>query len=68
MKYKMFTWADTKLYLIVIGLSVVIIAFFQPIVAFIMGIILAYLVYYNSKKIEDKNKELARGINKQMMG
>ncbi len=62
MKYKMFTWADTKLYLIVIGLSVLIIAFFQPIVAFIMGIILAYLVYYNSKKIEEKNKELARYV------
>ncbi|WP_422486006.1 DHH family phosphoesterase [Gudongella sp. DL1XJH-153] len=62
MKYKMFTWADTKLYLIVIGLSVLIIAFFQPIFAFIMGIILAYLVYYNSKKIEEKNKELARYV------
>lgn len=62
MKYKIFTWADTKLYLIVIGLSVLIMAFFQPIVAFIMGIILAYLVYYNHKKIEEKNKELARYV------
>ena len=62
MKYKIFTWSDTKLYLIVIGLMVLIIAFFQPIVAFIMGIVLAYLLYYNHKKIEEKNKELAKYI------
>ncbi|MGM0396404.1 MAG: DHH family phosphoesterase [Bacillota bacterium] len=62
MKYKIFTWADTRLYLVVIGLSVLIIALFQPIVAFIMGIVFAYLVYYNHNKIEEKNKELARYI------
>ncbi len=62
MKYKIFTWSDTKLYLMVIALSVFIIALFQPIVAFVMAIVLAYLVYYNHRKIEEKNKELAKYI------
>ena len=62
MKYKLFTWSDTKIYLLVIGLSVVIIAIFQPIIAFIMGMMLAYLVYYNYKQIEQKNKEMTKYV------
>lgn len=58
----LFSWSDTKLYLIIIGLMVVIIAFYEPIVAFIGLIVLAYLVYYNYTKMDEKNKELSRYV------
>lgn len=57
---KLFTWSDTKLYLIIIGVLVIIIAFFEPILAFIGGLFLAYLVYYDYKNINEKNKKWAR--------
>jgi c-di-AMP phosphodiesterase-like protein len=62
MKDKLYTWADDRIYLAVMSLMVVILAFFQPIVAFIMALIVGYLVYYTHKKIENKNKELAKYI------
>ncbi|MDY0236813.1 MAG: DHH family phosphoesterase [Gudongella sp.] len=62
MKNKLFTWSDIKLYLLVMALMVVIVAFFQPLVAFILALILAYIVYYSKQKIEHKNKELSRYI------
>ena len=62
MKDKLYTWADNRIYLAVMSLMVVILAFFQPIVAFIMALIVGYLVYYTHKKIDDKNKELAKYI------
>lgn len=61
-KKGLFSWSDTKLYLIIIGLMVAIIAFYEPIVAFIGLLVLAYLVYYNYTKMDEKNKELARYV------
>lgn len=62
MKDKLFTWADIKLYLLVMALMVVVVALFQPIVAFILALILGYIVYYSKQKIEQKKKDLNRYI------
>ncbi len=56
----LFSWSDTKIYLIIIGLMVSVIAFYEPVLALIGGILLAYLIYYNLKKIHEKNKEWAK--------
>ena len=58
----LFRWSDTKLYLIIIGIMVIIIAIYQPVLALIGALILGYLVYYNYKNIYEKNKELAKYI------
>ncbi len=57
---KLFSWSDTKLYLIVIGLMVIVIAFYQPVLALIGGIILLYLIFYDFKNLNEKNKEWAK--------
>src|SRR5690606_7900814 len=62
MKDKLYTWADNRIYLIIMGLMVAIIAFFQPIVAFVMALVVGYMVYYTHKKIDEKNRELAKYI------
>ena len=62
MKDKLCTWADNRIYLIIMGLMVAIIAFFQPIVAFVMALVVGYMVYYTHKKIDEKNRELAKYI------
>ncbi len=63
MKNKSFlSWSDTKLYLIVIAVMVIIIAFYQPVLALIGGIILAYLVFYDFRNIHEKNKEWAKYV------
>lgn len=58
MRDKLFTWSDIKLYLIVMTLMVVTVAFFQPIIAFILALILVYIAYYSKQKIEQKKKDL----------
>ena len=60
MKDKLYTWNDVSIYLAVMGLMVLILALFQPIVAFVMALLVGYLVYYTYRKIEEKNRELAK--------
>ncbi|MDX9917075.1 MAG: DHH family phosphoesterase [Gudongella sp.] len=60
MKDKLYTWKDVSIYLAVMGLMVLILAMFQPIVAFVMALLVGYLVYYTYRKIEEKNRELAK--------
>lgn len=62
MKKNIFKWSDTKLYLIIIGLMVGIIAIYEPVLAFIGALVLAYLLFYNFKKTIEKNKELTKYI------
>ncbi len=62
MKNKLFTWSDIRLYLIVMALMVVVVAFFQPIVAFILALIVAYIIYYSKQKIDQKKKDLNKYI------
>jgi c-di-AMP phosphodiesterase-like protein len=57
-----FKWSDTKLYLIIIGLMVGIIAIYEPVLAFIGALVLAYLLFYNYKKTNEKNRELTKYI------
>ncbi len=57
-----FSWSDTKLYLIVIGVLVIIIAFYQPVLALIGGILLAYLIIYDFRNTHEKNKEWAKYV------
>lgn len=59
---KLFRWSDTKLYLIIIGIMVAIIAFYQPVLALIGALILGYLVFYDFKNMHEKNKEWAKYV------
>jgi len=62
MKKDVFKWSDTKLYLIIIGLMVVIIAIYEPKLGFIGALLLAYLVYYDFRKTSEKKRELTKYI------
>jgi len=59
---KIFIWSDTYRYLIFIGILVMIIAFYQPIIAIIAAIISLYLVYYAIRSNYEKNKEFTQYI------
>ena len=59
---KIFIWSDTYRYLIFIGILVIIIAFYQPIIAIIAAIISLYLVYYAIRSNYEKNKEFTQYI------
>ena len=58
----LFSWSDTKLYLIIIGIMIGVIAIYQPVLALIGVLILGYLIFYNLKNVNEKNKELARYV------
>lgn len=62
MKDRFFKWTDSKLYLIVIGVMVLILAFYQPIIAFLMGLVLAYLLYYDYSRIKNREDELKKYV------
>lgn len=57
-----FNWSDDKIYLIAIAFMVVILAIFEPVLALIAAIILAYLVYYSFKNSNEKNKDLVKYV------
>ncbi len=58
----LFKWKDTKLYLVIIGCLIAIIAYYQPILALLWAIALAYLIYHYNKTIHDKEKEWTKYI------
>lgn len=58
----LFKWKDTKLYLIIIGCLIIIIAYYQPLLALIWAIALAYLIYHYNKTIHDKEREWTKYI------
>ncbi len=57
-----FNWSDDKIYLISIALMVVILAIFEPVLALIGAIILAYLVIYSFRYSNEKNKDLTKYV------
>lgn len=59
---RFFNWSDDKIYLISIALMVVILAIFEPVLALIGAIILAYLVFYSFKYSNEKNKDLTKYV------
>ncbi len=59
---KILKWKEAKLYLIVIGCLIAIIAYYQPVLALICAIALAYLIYHYIKTIDNKEKEWAKYI------
>lgn len=61
---KYFKWSDTKFYLIVIALMVLIIAVFKPVLGLIGGILLVYLIYYDYRNIIEKERVLQKHIEK----
>lgn len=61
-KRNIFKMSDSKIYLLVVALMVVIIAIYQPVVALICAFVLGYLIIYNFKSTNDKNKELINYI------
>jgi c-di-AMP phosphodiesterase-like protein len=63
MDYKnLFKWKDDKVYLVIIGCLIAIIAYYKPILAFVWAIALAYLVYHYIKTIHDNEKEWTKYI------
>lgn len=54
---KKLQWEDSNNYLIIIGILVFIIGFYQPLLALIGVILLGYLVFYNIKSIYRKKLE-----------
>lgn len=59
---RFFNWSDDKIYLISIAFMVVILAIFEPVLALIGAIILAYLVYYSFRYSNEKNNDLIKYV------
>ncbi len=59
---KFFNWSDNKIYLIALAIMVVILAIFQPIIALIGALILAYLIFYSFRNADEKNKTFTKYI------
>ena len=58
----LFNWKDLKLYLIVMICLILVIAYYQPVLALIWAVALAYLIYHYNKIIQDKEKEWTKYI------
>ena len=59
---KFFNWLDNKIYLISLAIMVVLLAIFEPVLALIGAIILAYLIVYSFRYAKGKNKEFTRYV------
>lgn len=62
MDNNLFKWKDGKLYLIMIGGLIAIIAYYQPILALLLTIALAYLIYQYIITLRDKEREWTKYI------
>ena len=58
----LFNWKDLKLYLIFMICLIVVIAYYQPILALVWAVALTYLIYHYNKIIQDKEKEWTKYI------
>lgn len=58
----LFNWKDLKLYLIIMGCLIGIIAYYHPILAITWAGVLAYLIYHYNKIIQNKEKEWIKYI------
>lgn len=54
--------SDTTIYLIIIGILLIVLAFYQPILSVIGVAFLGYLIFYNIKSISRKRKEFTKYI------
>lgn len=59
---KLFKWSDKNIYLLVIALLILIIAYFQPIIAIIGAMLLVYLIFYTIRRSNEKNREFIEYI------
>ena len=59
---KVLQWEDSNTYLIIIGFLLIVIGFYQPLLALIGIILLGYLTFYNIKNIYRKRQEFDRYI------
>lgn len=57
-----FEWKDGKIYLIIIGILIVIIAIYQPILASLLAIAIAYVFYKYIVTLRDKKREWTKYI------
>ncbi len=59
----LFNWKDLKLYLIIMGgCLILVIAYYQPILAIIWAGVLAYLIYRYNKIVQSKEREWIKYI------
>lgn len=59
---KILLWQDSYIYLIAIGVLVIILSLYQPILSVLGIILIAYLIIYNIKSANKKEKEFQRYI------
>ncbi len=59
---KNFQWRDDYIYLITIGLLIVILSFFQPLVSAIGIVLMGYLIFFNIKSTNKKEKEFKKYV------
>ena len=58
----LFKWKNGKIYLIIIGCLIAIIAFYQPILAMVFALAFAYLIYKYIINIQDREREWIKYI------
>ncbi|WP_313755885.1 DHH family phosphoesterase [Tissierella sp.] len=59
---KILLWQDSYIYLIAIGVLVIILSLYQPILSVLGIVLIAYLIIYNIKSANKKEKEFQRYI------
>ena len=57
-----FRWLDSNVYLIIIGFLIIILGFYQPILLIIGAILMGYLIFYNIKSLNRKEKEFEKYV------
>lgn len=58
----LFNWKDLKVYLIIMGCLIAILAYYQPILALVWAMALAYLIYHYNQTIQNKEREWIKYI------
>ena len=64
MNNNMFKWTDIKIYLLAIGGLSIVLFFYEPIIGFISLLVMAYLIFYGIRSSKEKNKEIAKYIER----
>lgn len=59
---KIFQWSDSSIYLIIIGVLILILSFYQPILALMGAILLGYLIFYTIKNLRREEEEFKKYV------
>ncbi|WP_406243115.1 DHH family phosphoesterase [Tissierella carlieri] len=59
---KIFEWQDSYIYLITIGLLIIVLSFYQPILSVIGIVLIGYLIFYNIRSVGRREKEFKKYV------